>query len=766
MNIDLSLLSPGEFEKLSKDILEKILGQSLLTFSEGKDKGIDITTFKIGKTYVGQCKRYNCNFSRVYSVLEKEKKKLIENKIQIDKYYLFLSVSLTNENYNEIVTLFSPWITDKSQIFSKERILDLLDRNDYQDVVMKNLVLFTDSANFLRECFVDDISIDKDALLSSINDHSSLYAKTSNYYKCKEYFSKNKVIVITGNPGFGKTTISEMLIFDELCSNKNCKIVYSESRDLQVIKNNLKTITDPVLIYINDFLGSNFLEANDAYVREIENIAKAVLNRDNWKLILNSRSSIASKCQNEIEFSNKEFFLAKYVVDISQLNDSDKGEMFYKHICFYHLGDNEINSIVNQKQYWNVIKHKNFTPRNIEYITKNLPQNKPENYLKECLALLDNPSKIWGIEFEKNFNDYGKILIESIYSLSDTYIPEDVAKDCFYSMVNSILPDYDKTLDIYTQALTQVNNSYVKVINTSNGRLVSISNPSIADYLRKFFDSMYSKTLCKWIDGSIYFNQIIRIKRNYCDTEAFKNVIESGKIDQYKFYDHLEKSWLFLIYAASYGCDEKLKEEIYNGICSLSLYRYYLNNLIPIKTEDIVPKVLTEENIDKLHLDVYSANDLDILLVSILKTCSIYDSMNIFNYFKRDDLEEFARKALARYFTEDIISYDLSSDFDSIYDENMSAEELAETLKSNMIDNLSENFKYDDDFNYADTLYNDLINDIEEHLSSVDFRDDADMYIDSLNSPDNFAKSANNSYQNVQDGIKFVDMLFSEFSEK
>ena len=86
MKYNLDVLSPLEFEKLSKDIISKKLNLEFKSFKMGKDGGIDLRNKENG--IICQCKHIK-KFSDLKSILKKELEKV--NKLKgIKKYYLIV----------------------------------------------------------------------------------------------------------------------------------------------------------------------------------------------------------------------------------------------------------------------------------------------------------------------------------------------------------------------------------------------------------------------------------------------------------------------------------------------------------------------------------------------------------------------------------------------------------------------------------------------------------------------------------------------------
>lgn len=73
MKFKLDILSPSDFERLSRDIISRKLGLEFKVFSDGKDGGVDLRNYENG--IICQCKHYK-NYSNLKVNLKKELPKL------------------------------------------------------------------------------------------------------------------------------------------------------------------------------------------------------------------------------------------------------------------------------------------------------------------------------------------------------------------------------------------------------------------------------------------------------------------------------------------------------------------------------------------------------------------------------------------------------------------------------------------------------------------------------------------------------------------
>lgn len=176
------------------------------------------------------------------------------------------------------------------------------------------------------------------------------------------------VIIISGEPGIGKTTLA-----DNLC----LFFVASEDFEFLDIEESLSEAEDVYekskkqLFYFDDFLGSNYFEAIEH--KKDSHIVKFIdrIKNDKAKIfILTSRTNILnSGILHSTYLSNYKISKNEFMLTMSDFSKFDKAKILYNHIWFSNLKEEFINELYKEKRYMDIINHRNFNPRLIEFIT-------------------------------------------------------------------------------------------------------------------------------------------------------------------------------------------------------------------------------------------------------------------------------------------------------------------------------------------------------------------------------------------------------------
>lgn len=96
----------------------------LESFTEGRDRGIDLRHSQGTGDPTVQCKRYD-DWSSLKSVLERNEVAKLK-KLNPKRYILTTSVGLTAANKAEIKTLLKPYVRQQSDIYGRDDLNNLL----------------------------------------------------------------------------------------------------------------------------------------------------------------------------------------------------------------------------------------------------------------------------------------------------------------------------------------------------------------------------------------------------------------------------------------------------------------------------------------------------------------------------------------------------------------------------------------------------------------------------------------------------------------
>ncbi|WP_113671915.1 restriction endonuclease [Vallitalea guaymasensis] len=554
-------LNDVEFEELCKDVMEKMLDKDLRIFAKGRDGGIDLTDNVKTKNIVIQVKHYiNSNFSNLRNSLKKELKKV--EAIKPNQYYVCCGLILTANNINEIYTIFSDYMKSDKHIITLKEIDLFLQQEENVEIVRKHYKLWLHASNILNEIYNQDIFIDCESLLSDIDEQCKYFVPTYCYEKCLEFINSNRTILIIGAPGVGKTITSKMLVL--FFATQGYRVRYTTNGDISSLKHSLSSDNKiKEIVLLDDCLGQHYFNMKDSQENELLSLIKYIKINTNKMLILNSRITIFNEAKERSEeFLNftKDKKLKIHTINMDLISSIEKARIFYNHLKYKKVPKLYYDNIKHERKYLNIVKHSNYTPRIIEYITsKHRYSMVPaKNYYKYIINKLDNPKDIWKNEFERRLKDVDRAFMTTLYSLTDTSIDYTILKQCFNNRL-LLMNNIDTTVDNFELTFKRLNSSLISIIDNNGKKEIGVINPSVNDYLNNIFNNndLEVSAVKKSI---IFYTQIIRCY----ETEEYENIINhyllNGDIFRILFYNEFQKEHFIV----SCICKYKIKNKIYN----------------------------------------------------------------------------------------------------------------------------------------------------------------------------------------------------------
>lgn len=484
MNYDFSVLSDNEFEQLVNKLLNgktRVVEQ----YAEGRDSGIDGLVRDIPDGAHIQAKHYiKSGFNRLKNKIEKEELPKIQKK-NISFYVLATSLNLS-QGQAEILRAVIKSAVPNVVVLGAASISGLLDNDT---ATLKSTVkLWATNAELVRavlkpanmNCFYE--------LQNRWEDLNKVFVETPDVKNVVESLEKNHVAVIAGEPGVGKTTLAEYI----------CLLYYKDGFEVHFFDGefsyndyDLSDTEKKIVFYFDDFLGSTYYNCfsgkqDSSIVKFLNRITK----EKNKRFILTSRTNIIQKASLYSQ-CYREYRLAKkaYIVSVREYSDSTKARILYNHLLNSNMGANEIANIVKCKAYKAIIKHRNFNPRLIHFITKyeNFEDSQQEKYLEFVNKTLDNPKEIWENCFTRYLDASQRLLVQLVVA-NRGKIQECLLKNA-YSRALSLMgiknPEQERNDFDYVLSgcLRSILRKDIEVSRGSKEFFVSVFNPSVFDYV-------------------------------------------------------------------------------------------------------------------------------------------------------------------------------------------------------------------------------------------------------------------------------------------
>lgn len=482
-------LNDVEFEYICQDIMERKLKVSLRRFAPGKDGGIDLENVSTTDNIIVQVKHYmNSSVSQLITSLKKEVPKVKE--INPKQYYICCSKQLSPQKIDEIYSMFSEYMSSKANVVTLTEIEDFLVLTENIDILKKHYKLWISSTNILEDIFSSNIFIDCESLIANIEEEEKMFVQTSAYNNALECLENNRCLLIAGSPGVGKTVTSKMLILH--FASKGYRVRYTtDGNNLSDLKNSLSQSPDvKEIILLDDCLGQAYFNMGETQGKELLAIIRHVKIHKNKILLLNSRVTIFQEAKERTpdlikSLEAKEYKV--YIIDMDSMPKIEKARILYNHLFFNEIEKMYFEEIKKEKRYFDIINHPNYNPRIIEFVTnfKRVSEIPVTEYYSFIVDNLNNPNAIWEDEYVRRLTHIDRILLTTLYSISDTNVPYNFVKQCFEYRI-SRTPNIDSTVDNFKNSVLHLQKSFIKIVDVKGKKMLSMINPSVNDFIAGF----------------------------------------------------------------------------------------------------------------------------------------------------------------------------------------------------------------------------------------------------------------------------------------
>ncbi|MBM9613509.1 restriction endonuclease [Desulfobulbus rhabdoformis] len=621
-------LSPQDFEELCCDILQSHLLIELERFKVGKDKGIDLRCLESDKSkIIIQVKHTPGSYGASHrSSLKKEYTSFLKHKHNPSRYILITSAKLSGENKKEINKIFNGLIKSDKDILGYEFIDDFL-RNNPQ-ILKQHYKLWLSNSETVSLILHNKVHGKSEDYLSGLLERKNYFVQTSSFSDGINLLKKKRTLLLLGDPGVGKTFHAELICLYYI--TKGYDFIYAESIDeAEEVYDKSKL----QIFFIDDFMGANFLEL---FKENTENKILRFINRiqsSNEKyVIFCSRTTIFnSALQRAIHLNEKNIDKKKLILEISHYSNLNKAKILYNHLVYKKLNERYFDIIKNTKIYLDIVKHKNFNPRLVEFITTDelIEDSNDKEYLELVRYYLDHPSEIWHSAFENQLNNENRWLLQTLFthggSCEESVLEESFIKRVQFEIKNSnhvpTSSPYINSLKILLNGFVTrtISHSYTKK-NTST--TVAVKNPSISDYLLSYF-SGNSYLQHNTISSCVYFDQIKHLVKsniiNHCETaKIIDKILKNKLVFKSRKDNSFEEELLGLIFLSNFRIEFKIILELFQKCLSdignknyqllFDTLEYLINNY---SVEFLIKHGLDIKN--TFHVMLLNANDLDII---------------------------------------------------------------------------------------------------------------------------------------------------------
>lgn len=481
MAYDFTTLSPADFEDLSRELVGSEIGVRFEGFSAGPDGGID-GRFAVGpKTTILQAKHYvGSPFSSLKSAMRREAAAIAS--LAPSRYLLATSRPLTPGNKGELEKVIGSALKSKGDIFGPVDLNFLLRK--FPSVEKAHIKLWLSSSTVLERIIRSAAYSFTATSRAEIEAKVGVYAQNPSFKEARDRLERNHVLIISGPPGVGKTTLAEMLSYAYIGEEWEFVAIRSLDDGFGSVVDAKKQI-----FFFDDFLGKVALDSKALAAKDSELVKfiRRIRKSSNARFILTTRAYIFEEAKRVSEYiAEKQVEITTYVLDVGIYTRRIRARILYNHLYVARLSKKIIRALLQPGVLPEIIDHRNYNPRIIEWMTDllNISDITSEKYVQQFLESLEHPARIWDTAFRTHIPSKCQNLLLALFFCSQYGVDIEDLERAFNALHPALSKKYGQSYGPkdFGDALKIVEGSFLTISN----RRISFINPSVRDYLAEY----------------------------------------------------------------------------------------------------------------------------------------------------------------------------------------------------------------------------------------------------------------------------------------
>jgi hypothetical protein len=503
---DFHQLSPYDFEVFVRDLLQAHWKVTVESFKAGRDGGIDLRYARAGHKVIVQVKHFaRTGLAGLLREMKTEATKV--QTLKPDRYVVVTSVPLSPANKDDLVKIVGPSFLNASDVFGREDLNNLLGLN--KQIEDRHYKLWLASRAVLDRVLHNAAATRSEFKARQVHIQARRYVQGASYPVAAKVLQEQRVVVISGPPGIGKSTLANLLLYEHLERGFQAVVIQKDIREAE----GLFQEGTPQIFYFDDFMGATFLgERNpmlaDGSDRALLDFIAMVRARPDARLVLTTREHIYQQAMGRSErLRASELDDLRVFLSMPSYDLRDRGLILYNHLYFSDLPTAYRDELLRGDFYLVIVKHKKFNPRLIEWLsTFRRLQNVPvAAYRSFVVSLLRDPSEIWRHAYEQEISNAGRSMLLTVFSLGGKTLGATL-KSAFSALhaVRASHHRFETRPEDFSTALREVNGAFIK---PDGAHGIGVIDASVLDLL----NSVVSTAPTNAIDiavGAVTFAQI------------------------------------------------------------------------------------------------------------------------------------------------------------------------------------------------------------------------------------------------------------------
>ena len=478
---DFRTLSPLDFEELVRDLLQAEFGLLFESFGPGRDLGIDFRFARARGSAIVQAKHYpESGSAALLHVARKENEKVA--KLKPVRYLLATSASLSPPLKGKLQAAMPAAPLADADILGREDLNNLLGRHPH--IEKKHFKLWLASTAVLERILHSGVYNRTQAEMEIIKKMVPKFVHNESVPQAEAILKKYGALIITGEPGVGKSTLARMLIWLHIEQNWRISVIYDIKEAFEIANEG-----DKRLIFFDDFLGQVRLSTD--FIRYVDQLFHPFFQRvrtnKDIRFILTTRDYILHQAQKQSSrLDSPAVNASELKLNVGHYTRASRAQMLFNHMYFSDISIQERNALLEGDFFLKIIDHRNFNPRLIEYFTAADYVSVTGMPIRAAVeAVLDNPHELWEKPYRNHISEEARALMLALFF--NEISPTLSALERAFGRMTSAMGLPFASADVpakFRSALKEIEGSVLAI----QDRQVRFSNPGVRDFLERVVD--------------------------------------------------------------------------------------------------------------------------------------------------------------------------------------------------------------------------------------------------------------------------------------